>query len=79
MKVEMKFDLENEDDLYTYENMLNANEMKRKHDEIWDKVFRPLNKHGYHGKLQELIDKDPDLCYDVIEELIKIYQRVMED
>jgi hypothetical protein len=53
--------------------------MEEQLDDIWEYCFRPNNKHGYSGRLQELIDTNPDLCYDVIEELISRYNSVMED
>ena len=41
-------------------------------DDIWEKVFRPNNKHSYGNKI---LDKEES--YEVIEELMKIYQEVI--
>jgi len=79
MKATIEFDLDNEDDLRRYNLMNDAEKMEEQLEEIWLYCFRPNNKHGYSGKLQELIDTNPDLCYDVIEELISRYNSIMED
>ena len=79
MKATIEFDLENENDLRRYNLMNDAEKMEEQLDDIWNYCFRPNNKHGYSGKLQELIDTNPDLCYDVIEELISRYNSIMED
>jgi hypothetical protein len=79
MKATIEFDLDNEDDLRRYNLMNDAEKMAEQLDDIWEYCFRPNNKHGYSGRLQELIDTNPDLCYDVIEELISRYNSVMED
>jgi len=79
MKATIEFDLDNEDDLRRYNLMNDAEKMVEQLDDIWEYCFRPNNKHGYSGKLQELIDTNPDLCYDVIEELISRYNSIMED
>ena len=77
MKATIEFDLDNEDDLRRYNLMNDAEKMVEQLDDIWECCFRPNNKHGYSGKLQELIDTNPDLCYDVIEELISRYNSIM--
>ena len=79
MKATIEFDLDNEDDLRRYNLMNDAEKMVEQLDDIWEYCFRPNNKHGYSGKLQELIDTNPYLCYDVIEELISRYNSIMED
>ena len=79
MKATIEFNLDNEDDLRRYNLMNDAEKMVEQLDDIWNYCFRPNNKHGYTGKLQELIDTNPDLCYDVIEELISRYNSIMED
>ena len=79
MKATIEFDLDNEDDLRRYNLMNDAEKMEEQLDDIWEYCFRPNNKHGYSGRLQELIDTNPDLCYDVIEELISRYNSIMED
>jgi len=79
MKATIEFDLDNEDDLRKYDLMKDAEKMEKQLDDIWFYCFRPNNKHGYTGRLQELIDTNPDLCYDVIEELISRYNSIMED
>lgn len=77
MKATIEFDLDNEDDIRRYNLMNDAEKMVEQLDDIWECCFRGNNKHGYTGKLQELIDTNPDLCYDVIEELISRYNSIM--
>jgi hypothetical protein len=79
MKATLEFDLDNEDDLRSYKLANKAEEMAEQLDDIWECCFRPNNKHGYTGRLQELIDTNPELCYDVIEELVSRYTSIMED
>jgi len=43
-------------------------------DEVWQKVWRPNNKWGYNT---ELLNKEES--YEVIEELMKIYNDLMEE
>lgn len=48
-------------------------------DEVWEKVFRPLNKHGYPcPELQKLVDDVPAVR-EAIEKLSEIYFQVLGD
>ena len=48
-------------------------------DEVWDQVFRPYHKHGYHDvRLQNLVEKHPEVG-QAIELLGEIYQRIRRD
>lgn len=74
MKAKLEFDL---DDPYEEENLKHAlNGSKYKHiiDDIWQNVFRPNRKHGYGNKIL-----DTDEAHNIIEELITIYLRTIED
>lgn len=77
MKATIEFDLDDPDDIYKYNLMNRSEKMQEQLEEIWEYCFRPNRKHGYSGRLQELIDTNPDLCYDVIEELISRYNSIM--
>ncbi len=50
---------------------LNAYHYKRAMEDVWERMLRPNNKHGYGD---ELLDKDES--YEIIEKLIKIYQEI---
>ena len=80
MKAILEFDL---NDLYDREDhklALKGRENKCKLDEVWNQVFRPNNKHGYHQKkIKDLFVKDEELCYDLIEELAGIYLDIMRE
>ena len=43
-------------------------------EEVWQRVFRPNRKYGYDNKIL-----DDEKSYDVIEELIDIYLKVITD
>lgn len=53
---------------------LNAWKYKNCIDEIWEKVFRPNRKHKFSNELL-----DSEQAHEVIEELIKIYQKTIEE
>jgi len=42
--------------------------------EIWERLFRGNNKHGYHS---DLLNKESS--YEVIEELSKMYRDILEE
>ena len=71
MKVKLEFD---ENERQEALEAMNAWKYKYAFSSVWDRVFRPNNKHGYNN---ELLDKESS--YEVIEELMKIYQEVNQE
>lgn len=53
---------------------LKADDYKYVIDEIWQKCFKPNNKHGYGDEL--LDDKK---SYDIIEKLADLYREILND
>ena len=53
---------------------LNAWKYKDAIDEIWERCFRPNNKHGYNDELL-----DSEQAYDIIEVLAKMYVDIIKD
>ena len=76
MKVILEFSDEGE---YGMEEMrmakvaMNAEVYKNAFEDIWDKCFRPNNKHGYPDN-DSILNKESS--YDVIEALIEKFQEV---
>jgi len=68
MKVTLEFDEESREEA---EHSLKGVEYYSMLEEIWDKMLRPNNKHGYCNKIL-----DSEEAYEVIEELIKIYLEI---
>jgi len=70
MKVKLEFDDDEQEEARTafqgamYQTALHG---------VWEKCFRPNNKHGYGNKLL-----DSEESYEVIEELIKLFQEATE-
>lgn len=56
---------------------INAEVYKDAFEEVWDRCFRPNNKHGYPGGNEHILNKESS--YEVIEALIKIYQQINTD
>lgn len=74
MKAILEFDLDEPEDRSSHKLAVHAEEMRWALDEIWDKVFRPNNKHGYNNKVL-----DSEEAYHVIEALLDRYQAVLDE
>ena len=72
MKARLEFDLP-EDEL-AFDLAANGAKYKYTLDDVWERVFRPNNKHGYND---ELLDSEE--AYDIIEKLIAIYLEVVDE
>ncbi len=81
MKATLEFDLDIPEDREAHKRAVDADEMRWALDDIWDKVFRPNNKHGFsHPNLKETDDEVADnIRYEAIEALIEIYGEVLDD
>lgn len=66
MKVTLEFD---DDEREEADMAFNGAKAHYKLEEIWQKCFRPNNKHGYGNKIL-----DTDAAYEIIEELIKLHE-----
>ena len=77
MKITVEFDDSNENgefEMRRASDALNGTVYRQGHDEVWEKCFRPNNKHGYNN---DILDKESS--YPVIEELIKLYQETQNN
>ena len=96
MKAQLTFDLDDydKDDKRLMKLAMKSEDMAFAFDEIHNKVWRPYFKHGYNGKLQELIEKnhienendenglyvdDENDILDAIELLHEMYQEVLQE
>lgn len=47
-------------------------------EDIWNRLFRPAHKHGFHDdRINELL-KD-DKCYELFEKLEEIYRNLLQE
>jgi hypothetical protein len=79
MKATIEFNLDDPEDRRHYILMNQAEELQIAIDDIWSFMLRPNNKNGYYGPIKEIIDKDPDLCYDLIEAFITMYESITSE
>ncbi len=80
MKVTLEFSDEGDfgaEEMRNARLAMNAQLYKDAFEEVWDKCFRPNNKHGYPGSETDLLNKDSS--YEVVEKLIEIYQEINND
>ena len=85
MKALIEFDLY--EDTQAFEDFLNSRDSSDKADDVWDKVFRPNFKHGYHREINDIIkkcgktiDEDGEERYngtELIEKLSEIYLEIV--
>jgi hypothetical protein len=68
----MKYKFET-DEKEEAEILLKASDYKFAIDEIWERCFRPNNKHGYNDPVL-----DSEEAYEVIEKLIDRYHQALE-
>jgi len=61
MKATLEFDLNDQDEAMEYARVTSATSAYLALHEIGNDIFRPHRKHGYNGKIQELIDQCPDI------------------
>jgi len=71
MKIVLEFDNKNEAII-----ALKANKFVFAREEIWQKLFRPNNKNGYHN-CDNILNSEE--AYEIIEKLEKMYFEILED
>ena len=81
-KAWIKFNLEESEGRNELKRALKADDAFQALNEIWEQVFRPSFKHGFHKKeLQKLavnLEEDAD-GNDVIDYLADIYHKIIAD
>ncbi len=77
MKGILTFNLPQEDE--EFQTAQNGIKYKVALEEVWERVFRPLHKHGYgNEKLQKLVDSKPEVVL-AIEFLAEVYREILEE
>jgi hypothetical protein len=62
--------------------LMSAGDLSLVVDDVANEIFRPARKHGYseqYHKLNELINQNPELATDIIEELEKMFFQILEN
>ena len=57
MKAILKFNLDDHEDKMEYKRAMNGTNAYIALHRIANEIFRPHRKHGYHGEIQEKLDK----------------------
>ena len=79
MKATLEFTLPEEQS--EFDCAINGTKYLCQWESVWEELFRPRHKHGYHNqKLQKLIDDNPavseafDLLEDIYREIVAKYE-----
>jgi hypothetical protein len=76
VKSTLEFDLpEEKDDL---DDALNGSKYKVQIDELWNRLFRPRHKHGYHSQELNMLMMT-EVGEKIMDELEEIYNEVIND